>query len=103
MNESEKLAFADEIQDFLEKHGGIKGDYDPTWDSPEERFNSPDASELDYFSKRLKHGLELKYPWASWVHGGFKERGNKDAEQWFKSIMERASKLLEDEKVSGNH
>lgn len=79
-----------DIKEFLDQHAGIRGDYDPEWDEPDERFSSPDASELLHVAHSLAAGWAITHmPNASWESGGFKPYSDQEARAKFDALMER--------------
>jgi hypothetical protein len=87
-------SLADAIDSFLKEHGGIKADYDPELDEPEERWNSPDASDLEMISKTIRAGRGiLHYPHSDWNHGGYRPGNSADGRAKHDHILSEIRRL----------
>jgi len=76
-----------EIMKFLNKFGGIAAEYDPKYDSEEEKWNSPDASLMYYTAQLLIQGKKPKeMPWSSYNNGGYKSGGKEIHDKLLKKI-----------------
>lgn len=83
-------ALAEEIMRFLDKHAKSSASYDPEVDDPEERYSSPDASELHAASVRLSRGEGYdRHPWSDWGSGGYGPYTDKEAKAWHDELVRK--------------
>lgn len=69
-----EIILAEKIKNFLNQYANIRPDYDPAFDSEDERFTSPDASILFAAQIILSQGRKLPtffYLDSSWSSGGY--------------------------------
>jgi hypothetical protein len=71
---------ADRIDSFIERHAGIRPDYDPKWDSVDERFTGPDAVMLWQAGQALRSGQPFPRIHSSYGSGTYKPWSDKAAE-----------------------
>lgn len=84
---------AKEVRQFLEDHARIDVRYDPEWDEPQDRWSSPDASELDYAASEMEAGRIPDYPRSSWESGGYEPYEDKEAKAWHDDLLQRITNL----------
>ncbi|NTF17948.1 hypothetical protein G6L37_05995 [Agrobacterium rubi] len=83
---------ADEIMRFLDKHAKSSAAYDPAHDEPEERYNSPDGSELHLAAIRLRTGQGFdRHPWSDWGSGGYEPYNDPEARAWHDELVRKIS------------
>ena len=76
-------ALADEIDSFLLKHGKRMPDDENEW-------TSPDAAQLELFSKQIRAGVPVdRVPWSEWSGGGYKPWMDQKARDWHDAIIEK--------------
>ena len=63
---------ADRILSFIERHAGVRPDYDPRWDKPDERFTGPDSVLLWQAAERLKTGQQLEQVHSDYGSGTYR-------------------------------
>jgi hypothetical protein len=91
---TDKKALAREIREFIEKHAGIAANYDPKYDSPEDRFSSPDASMLEAAANLLDEGRDIEfYVDSEWGSGGYHPYNDESAKAWHNTLVEKANAL----------
>lgn len=88
-----KQKLASEIYDFLDKHAKISANYDPEWSFPEEKYSSPDASEMLVAAQMLERGRVPDVPFSSWNSGGYRPINDPKGERWHNSILDKIKKL----------
>lgn len=85
---------AAEIRAFISKHAGIKPDYDPEFDDPEDRFTGPDASMLEAAAAYIEKERDIDfYVHSDWGSGTYHPYGDKVAKDWHDDLVSRANAL----------
>lgn len=62
---------AQRIYNFLDKYAGVRPDFDPEL-GDDEKYTSPDASEMKYCADMLLQGKKPLNCWSEWGNGGYK-------------------------------
>lgn len=58
------------IYQFIERYADIRPDWDKEYDDEDEKFTSPDASQMKYCADMINNGLKPKQCWSEWGSGG---------------------------------
>jgi hypothetical protein len=89
------IALRARIRTFLDTYGGVRAAYDPQVDPFRERWNSPDASELEFIHWQLESGLYLdRMPHSDWGHGGYKPYNSVEGRTEHDAILDQIRQLL---------
>jgi hypothetical protein len=81
---------SDEIFRFLEKHAKSSASFDPEYDDPSERYNSPDGCELHSAAMMLRDGKGFhRHPWSDWGSGGYGDYSDDEARAWHDDLVRR--------------
>lgn len=65
------IELSQRIDKFIEEYAGIRPDYDPDYDDDDEKYTSPDASEMLKCSMMLKNNMKPDYCFSQWSSGGY--------------------------------
>jgi len=84
---------AKEIRAFLASHAKIDANYDPEWWEYEDRWGSPDASELDHAATELEAGRVPGHINSDWGSGGYAPYEDKMARNKHDSLLARVKDL----------
>lgn len=102
MADEAALALAEEIMQFLEKHAGTAASYDPQYDEPDDRYSSPDASEMHFVAVRLRNGVEIdRLPWSDWGSGGYHPYNDRDARRLHDELVQKIGGYVAGKRPSG--
>ena len=86
----EMKKLSDRIYQFIEKYAGIRPDWDSQYDDEDDKFTSPDASQIKYCADMISKGLKPKQCWSEWSSGGYKpyysEEGRAEHDYLVKEI-----------------
>lgn len=91
---NEMHMLANRIYKFLDKYAGIKADYDPEYDSDDEKYSSPDAAMLRYFADSLMKGNVVDRCWSEWSGGGYKPYSSREGRNEHDDIMSQVYKMI---------
>lgn len=87
------LELANEISEFLAKHAKISPNFDPMWDTEDEKYTSPDASMLQFAVALLLIGKKPMRIHSEWGGGGYSPYTDKDGEKWHNEILQKLRNL----------
>lgn len=87
------LELAIEIKNFLSKHANISPNFDPAWDTEDEKYTSPDASMLQYAVAMLMIGQKPMHINSDWESCGYSPYHDKDAKKWHNEILQKLRNL----------
>jgi len=89
---------AQEIHQFLEKYSKNAADYDPQYDSLDERFNGPDSSMFYTAALQMEQGQKPYFVHSDWHSGCYKTNLDKDGEKIHKELLECVNTLAKTRK-----
>jgi len=96
MTSSDKArSLASEIREFLGKHAKPAANLEE-----EEKYNSPDAHELERAAEILDEGASPVLPNSSWESGGYYPYTDKEARIWHDNLLTRIKELLKEKTAS---
>ena len=72
----------------------VSPNYDPTYDDEDDKFTSPDASQLKYCADMLSSGRIPKSCNSSWESCGYKEYSSVSARSEHDYIVKEVYKLI---------
>lgn len=84
---------AKEIREFLASHAKIDANYDPDFWEYEDRWGSPDASELDYAASELEAGRVPGPIHSTWASGGYAPWEDKMARRRHDELLKKIREL----------
>lgn len=82
-----------QIFDFLEKHAKTSGDYDPQFDSPDERFNGPDSKMFYDAALAISNGMKPGKVNSSWGSGCYFPYSDSKAKEWHDRLLKSVSEI----------
>lgn len=91
MNEFE---LAERIYKFLDKYAGVKPDYNPLYDSVDDKYTSPDAYQLKQCADELINGLKPNRCFSEWGSGGFRPYTSKEGSEEHDLLVEEIYKII---------
>jgi len=94
------LDLAEKIDLFLTQYADIKPDYDPEFDDEEDKFTSPDASELALVSKLIKEQLVVPKDLtvhSNWGSGGYSPYTSDEGQKKHNEILKEVGIFLKSE------
>ncbi len=84
---SKRIALAEEILDFLKKHG-VPDPHEP------DCLFSPDANQLQTAASMLKMGRIPTYLESNWENGGYQHYKNVEAKEWHDRLVNQVKDLM---------
>lgn len=93
MDKQARSALAAEIAEFLLKHARVAADYDPAFDSPDARFNGPDAAMLNAAAAALQEDGEIPVVQSDWSSGCYSPYPDTRAKQWHDGLVRRLADM----------
>ncbi len=93
---TDRLALADEITRFLDKHAVIAANYDPDFDDPEERFAGPDSGMMFIAAEGLRRDIEFPMPFSEFGSGCYDPINDKTVEAWHSEIKSKIREYLDE-------
>lgn len=85
---------AERIYKFLETYAGVKPDWDSEYDDEDDKFTSPDASQLKYCADMISKNLKPKQCWSKWSSGGYIPYFSKEGEEEHDYLVKEIYKIL---------
>lgn len=86
------MSLSKEIRTFVEEYAGVRPDYDPTLDSIDEKYTSPDAYQMLLAADELDAG-RVYVPFSQWGSGGYKPYTSKEGRRIHDDLIERITKI----------
>jgi len=90
----DKEWLAERIQRFLNQYAGIKPDWDPKHDDEDDKFTSPDASQMKYCADMLSKGAKPLQCWSEWSGGGYKPYSSKEGRDEHDYLVKEIYKII---------
>ncbi len=84
---------ADKIYNFLNKYAGIRPNWNPEYDDEDDKFTSPDASELKCCADMLKNGLKPLKCFSEWGSGGYIPYTSKEGREEHDNLVKEINKF----------
>jgi hypothetical protein len=100
---TDRLALADEITRFLDKHALIAANYDPEYDEPGDRFNGPDSGMMFAAAEGLRMDVEFPMPHSSFHSGCYTPDNDKSVEAWHAEIKTKLREYLHEHYPQNAH
>lgn len=85
---------ADRIYKFLNQYAGIRPDWDAKLDNENDKFTSPDASQMKYCADMLKQGLKPQQCWSEWSGGGYKPYSSREGREEHDCLVSEICKII---------
>ncbi len=85
---------AERIYKFIDAYAGIRPDWDAKYDEEDEKFTSPDASQMKYSADMLSKGLKPLQCNSSWSGGGYKPYSSKEGREEHDYLVTEIYKLI---------
>lgn len=79
---------------FLDKYAGIRPDWDPKYDDDEDKYTSPDASQMKYCADMISKGLKPEQCWSEWSGGGYKPYSSKEGREEHDFLIKEIYKII---------
>lgn len=79
---------------FLDIYAGIRPDWNEFTDGEDEKFTSPDASQLKYCAEMLEKGLKPDQCWSEWGSGGYKPYSSKEGKKEHDYLVSEIYKII---------
>ena len=83
---------SERIYKFIEKYGAIS----PNWDGEDEdeKYTSPDASQMKYCADMLSKGLKPNQCWSEWGSGGYNPYTSKEGKEEHNYLVKEIYKII---------
>lgn len=85
---------AERIYKFLDTYAGIKPDWDSKYDEEEDKFTSPDASQMKYCADMISKGLKPQQFLSEWGSGGYKPYLSKEGKEEHNYLVKEIHKII---------
>lgn len=85
---------ANKIYSFLDKYAVIRPDWDEKHDDEDEKYTSPDASQMKYCADMLSKGNIPSRCWSEWSGGGYKPYTSKEGLEEHNSLLQEIYSLI---------
>jgi hypothetical protein len=85
---------AERIYKFLNKYAGIRPDWDPEFDDEDDKYTSPDASQMKYCADMLSRELKPLQCWSEWSSGGYKPYSSKEGRAEHNYLVKEIYKII---------
>lgn len=82
------------IYKFLDTYAVIKPDYNSKFDDEDDKFTSPDASQMKYCADMLSKNLKPTRCWSEWGSGGYRPYSSKEGLNEHNSLVEEIYKII---------
>lgn len=83
---------AERIYRFIKQYAGIRPDWDG--ESEDDKFTSPDASQMKYCADMLSKELKPEQCWSEWGSGGYKPYSSKEGRQEHDELVKEIYKII---------
>lgn len=85
---------AQKIYIFLDKYAGIRPDFEPEYEDDEDKYASPDASQMRYCADMLSKGEIPSQCWSEWSGGGYKPYSSKEGQEEHDQLVKEVYQLI---------
>lgn len=85
---------AEKVYAFLNKYAGIKPDWDILYDDEDDKFTSPDASQMKYCADMLIRELKPTQCHSEWGSGGYKPYLSKEGKKEHDYLVTEIYKII---------
>lgn len=82
------------IYSFLDKYAGVRPDWDPEHDDEEDKYTSPDASQMKYCADMLSKDLKPTQCWSEWGGGGYKPYSSREGREEHDYLVNEIYKII---------
>lgn len=86
------MKLAERIYKFLDKYAGIRPDWNE--EDEDEKFTSPDASQMKYCADMLNKGEKPLQCWSEWGGGGYKPYSSKEGREEHDYLVKEIYKII---------
>jgi hypothetical protein len=90
----EMKKLVDRIYQFIDKYAGIRPDWDAQYDDEDDKFTSPDASQMKYCADMISKGLKPQQCWSEWSSGGYKPYSSKEGREEHDYLVKEIYKII---------
>ena len=90
----EMKKLVDRIYQFIDKYAGIRPDWDAQYDDEDDKFTSPDASQMKYCADMISKGLNPQQCWSEWSSGGYKPYSSKEGREEHDYLVKEIYKII---------
>lgn len=85
---------AEKIYKFLNTYAGIKPNWDSQRDDENDKYTSPDASQMKYCADMISKGLKPSQCWSEWSSGGYKPYSSKEGREEHDYLVKEIYKII---------
>lgn len=85
---------AQRIYKFLDTYAGVRPDWDSKRDDEDDKFTSPDASQMKYCADMLSKGLKPVQCFSEWGSGGYKPYTSKEGKEEHDYLVKEIYKII---------
>jgi hypothetical protein len=85
---------AERIHCFIETYACVRPDWDAKYDDEDDKFTSPDASQMKYCADMISKGLKPQQCWSEWGGGGYKPYLSKEGREEHDYLVKEISKII---------
>ena len=90
----EMKKLSDRIYRFIDKYAGVRPDWDEQYDDEDDKFTSPDASQMKYCADMIGKGLKPEQCWSEWSGGGYKPYSSKKGMEEHDYLVKEIYKII---------
>ena len=85
---------SDRIYTFIDNYAGINPNWDPEFDDEDDKFTSPDASQMKYCADMLSRGIKPVRCWSEWSGGGYKPYSSKEGRKEHDYLVKKVNSII---------
>lgn len=85
---------AQRIYLFIKTYAAIRPDWDAEYDDEEDKFTSPDASQMKYAADMISKDLKPDQCWSEWGSGGYKPYTSKEGRDEHDFLIKEIYKII---------
>ena len=90
----EMKKLVDRIYQFIDKYAGIRPDWDAQYDDEDDKFTSPDASQMKYCADMISKDSKPQQCWSEWSSGGYKPYSSKEGREEHDYLVKEIYKII---------
>ena len=85
---------AKRIYKFLDKYAGLRPDWNFEFDDEEDKYTSPDASQMEYCADMLNTGQKPLQCFSEWGSGGYQPYTSKEGKVEHDYLVKEIYKII---------
>ena len=89
-----QMKLEERIYKFLDQYAGVRPDWDAQYDDEDDKFTSPDASQMKYCADIISKGLKPQQCWSEWSSGGYKPYSSKEGRDEHDYLVKEIYKII---------